>query len=191
MMKAKRSILICVVLFAFVLSACLLSGPQRIYITATPEPTLTPEPSESAVTPLPPDWTPTPWPYPFSDENVTLSGICFEAALDAAGTTFVLHNAAELIEFYDLADNSHFCRHPVTRYPFDFSNSRVLAGLWSAGRGCTAQHDVLDTQRDDADRTLTIRLRFVTEGDCPYELVRPFWIGIDGAQDYDVKLVVE
>jgi len=182
-----------VVVCAGLLSGCFLAGPERIYITATPapEPTLTPLPQgEGEVSPML-DWTATPWPYPFSDESATLSGICFEAALDAAGRTFVLHNAAELIEFYDLADNSRFCRHPVTRYPFDFSGGRVLAGLWSKGWGCTAHHDVLDIQRDDAARTLTIRLRFVTEGDCDYELVRPFWIGLDGVQDYEVEMAVE
>jgi|FLYN01.1.fsa_nt_gi hypothetical protein len=173
--------------FLLLLTACSLTGPQRIVITATPD-TLTPHPP-------PPqgegEFTRTPSPYPWTDENATLSGICFEAALDAAGQLFVLRNAANLIEFYDLADNSRFCRRPVRRYPFDFSNGRVLAGLWSYGRGCTARHDVLDVQRDDAAKTLTIRLRFVAEGDCNYELVQPFWIGLDGVQGYEIEVEVE
>jgi hypothetical protein len=175
-------------------AGCVMSGPERIVITATPEPTLTPQP------PLPqggggataaPNLTSTPWPYPVSDESVVMSGICFEAALDAADQLFILRNSAEHIAFYDLADNSEFCRRPVTRYPFDFSNGRVLSGFWSYGRGCTARHDVLDIQQDDAAKALTIRLRFVTEGDCPYELVRPFWVGLDGVQDYQIEMVVE
>jgi hypothetical protein len=102
-----------------------------------------------------------------------------------------MRNAAQQIEFYDLADNSHYCRRPVTRYPFDFSNGRVLAGLWSYGRGCTARHDVLDIQRDDEAKTLMIHLRFVTEGDCNYELLQPFWIGLDGMQEYEIGVEVE
>jgi hypothetical protein len=165
---------------ALLLTACSLTGPDRIFITATPSPEVT------AATPA---QTRTPSPYPWTDENAVMGGICFEAALDASGQLFVLRNAANLIEFYDLADNSQFCRRPVTRYPFDFSNGRVLAGLWSYGRGCTARHDVEDIQRDDAERTLTIRLHFITEGDCNYELIQPLWIGLDGMQEYEIEVV--
>lgn len=133
----------------------------------------------------------TPLPYGWTDENPTMSGICFEAAWDAAGQVFVIRNAEEHIRFYGLSDNSQLCRRAVTRYPFDFSTGRVLAGLWSRGRGCTARHDVLDRQRDDNARTLAIHLRFVTEGDCPYDLVRPFWIGLDGVSDYAITITVE
>ncbi|MBZ0290354.1 MAG: hypothetical protein K8I30_22200 [Anaerolineae bacterium] len=120
-----------------------------------------------------------------------MSGICFEAALDTAGKVFILHNPQEHIRFYDLADNSQLCRRPVTRSPFDFKNGRVLAGLWSYGTGCAARHDVLAINRDDAARTLTIRLRFVTEGECDYELLRPFWIGLDGVGNYAITIEVE
>jgi hypothetical protein len=120
-----------------------------------------------------------------------MSGICFEAALDTAGDIFVLRDSLAHIRFYDLADNSQLCRRPVTRYPFDFSRGRVLAGLWSDGKGCTARHDVLSVARDDAARTLLIRLKFVTEGSCDYELVRPFWIGLDGVGDYAIDIQVE
>ncbi len=119
-----------------------------------------------------------------------MSGICFEAALDAVGKVFVLRDAQAHIQFYDLADNSELCRRPVTRYAFDFANGRVLAGLWSKGTGCTARHDVLSINRDDSARTLLIRLHFATEGDCNYELVRPFWIGLDGVQDYQIDIQV-
>lgn len=119
-----------------------------------------------------------------------MSGICFEAALDAAGKVFVIRNAEQHIQFYDLADNSHLCRHPVARNSFDFANGRVLAGLWNYGTGCTARHDVLAINRDDAAKTLTIQLQFVTEGACNYELIRPFWIGLDGVADYQINLQV-
>jgi hypothetical protein len=128
--------------------------------------------------------------YPWTDENSVMSGICFEAALDAAEKVFVLHDANEHSRFYDQADNSHLCRHPVTRNPFDFSDGRILAGLWSTGHGCKARHDVTGILRDDTARTFTITLNFVVEGDCNYELVRPFWIGLDGVGNYTIQIIV-
>jgi hypothetical protein len=176
---AKKSALY--LLLILMLNACL--ALNRGSITPTPPPQLQPTPS-----PLP---TNTPYPYGWTNENAVMNGICFEAANDAAGQVFVLRTAEAHIRFYDLADNSGLCRHPVTRNPFDFSAGRVLAGLWSAGKGCTARHDILDMIRDDHAKTLLIRLKFVAEGDCPYELVRPFWIGIDGVADYDIQIEVE
>lgn len=120
-----------------------------------------------------------------------MSGICFEAALDAAGRVFVLRSADEHIRFYDLADASGLCRQPVQRHPFSFEGGRVLAGLWSAGRGCDALHEIDDVLRDDTARAFFVRLRFITLGGCNYELVRPFWIGIDQAADYAIELRVE
>jgi hypothetical protein len=117
-----------------------------------------------------------------------MSGVCFEAALDAAGQLFVLRNAEDHVRFYDLADESVLCRQPVARAPFDFSTGRILAGVWSVGRGCTARHDVIDYTRDDAARVFTLLLRFVTTGECNYELVRPFWIGLDGLTGYEVRI---
>lgn len=139
--------------------------------------------------PVPTAFTPTPA-YPWTDETAVMNGICFEAARDAAGQVFVLRSPDEHIRFYEQADASELCRQPVTRVPFDFSGGRVLAGLWSAGTGCTARHDVIGIARDDAARSLTIQLRFVTEGVCNYELVRPFWIGLDGVSDYAINVVV-
>lgn len=114
-------------------------------------------------------------------------GVCFEAALDASGQVFVLRSAEEHIQFYNEADNSSLCLRPVQRNPFDFQGGeRVLAGLWSYGTGCTARHEVTDyTLTDD---TLTIDLRFITEGDCNYELVRPFWIGVEGVDDVQIDV---
>ncbi len=137
---------------------------------------------------IPPTATP---PAPFRDAAFVMRGICFEAAFDAAGQVFILRTEADLIRLYDLADHSELCRRPVERVPFDFSGGRVLAGLWSRGLGCTARHEILATQRDDAAKTITITLQFITEGDCPYELVRPFWIGLDGAADYEIAIPVQ
>lgn len=157
--------------------------------TAAPDADAAPLPSPVLVT-LPPD-SATASPYPWSDENTSISGICFEAALDAAGRVFVLRTPEEHIQFYNLADNSGLCARPVLRLPFEFGGGRVLAGLWSAGSGCTARHDVLDYSRDDAARRFSVTLRFVTAGDCPYELVRPFWIGLNDAAGYEVQITVQ
>jgi len=116
-----------------------------------------------------------------------VAGICFEAALDAAGETFVLRDVEDLIRFYDLADNSQLCRQPVERIGFDFAEGDVVAGLWSAGTGCTADYDVIQVYRDEAQ--IIFHLRFVTVEGCNYELVRPFWVVVSGG--YDVILDVE
>ncbi len=120
-----------------------------------------------------------------------MSGVCFEAALDAADRTITLRNAAAHIAFYDSIDDRNLCRLPVTRGSFEFTGGRVLAGLWSSGRGCTAHHEVLDYTRDDTARIFTLRLRFITQGDCDYELLRPFWIALPGAGDYEIQILLE
>lgn len=122
------------------------------------------------------------------DAADVMRGICFEAALDAAGQVFVLRDAEEHIRFYGLADNSRLCPRPVERVPFDFSGGRVLVGLWSAGTGCTAEYKIEAMSRDDAAQTITIRVKFIIEGDCPYDLVRPFWRSLDGVGDYEIAI---
>lgn len=110
------------------------------------------------------------------DATELVRGVCFESANDAAGQVFTIHDEAELSTFYDLVDNSQLCRRPIQRGTFDFSDGRIVAGRWDAGLGCIARHDVLDVRRDD--QTVTFQLRFITEGDCPYELIRPFWVAM-------------
>lgn len=135
--------------------------------------------------------SPTISPYPWTDENQVMSGLCFESVYDAAGKTFVLRGPEALANFYDLADNSELCRQPVARNSFDFSDGRILAGIWSRGEGCSAHHEVENVVRDDTARTFFIFLRLVVEGDCTYQLVRPFWIGLSGITDYEIQFVVE
>lgn len=125
--------------------------------------------------------------YPWSDEIATLSGICFEAAYDARDRVFVLHHAMEHIQFYDLADHSRLCRQPVTRHPFEFEEGkRILAGVWSYGWGCVARHEVL--RYGIANNTLEIELQFIIEGDCPYELIQPFWVGMQGVDNIEIAV---
>lgn len=155
-------------------------------ITNTPRASATPAPTPTPITP-----TATVSPYPWTDANAVMGGICFESAYDAAGRTFVIESAEELSAFFDLADNSGLCRQPVARNTFDFRDNLIIVGMWSRGMGCTARHDVESFQRDDSARSLVIFLKLVTEGDCNYELVRPYWIAIDNALGYDVELIVD
>jgi hypothetical protein len=174
-----------------IMTACSLTDVPLIS-TVQPQNAIspTPDPSPEAL-----ETTPSPefsmdgvtW----TDELAVMGGICFESAFDAAGRTFVLRSEAELSQFFDLADNSRLCRQPVGRAAFDFSNGRILAGLWSYGRGCTARHEVLSVAKDDNAKTLLMRLKFITEGGCSYELVRPFWIGLAGVPDYAIEFIVE
>lgn len=179
------TILVCVI-------GLFLAGCLRL-TRIPPADVATPGETATSTTQAPATLTPTatPIPYPWTDENVVMSGVCFEYALDQAGQVFVLRDAEAHIRFYGDVDASRLCRHPVTRVPFDFEEGHVLAGLWSAGHGCTARHEVLDVQRDDSKQILIIRLKFVTEGACDYELVRPFWIGLEDAADYQIEMVVE
>lgn len=170
--KNCSKIIVGLPLLVVLLTACTLDTPHAIAPNVTPLP-------ESTVLD---GWT---------DANAIMAGICFESALDAADTVFVLRDETALINFFNLADNSGLCRRPVERTMFDFGDDRVLAGLWSYGTGCTAQHTVTAFNRDITNRTLTITLDFSTDGDCPYELIRPFWMGLDDVADYEVTIQVE
>lgn len=168
---------------AALLGACVRDAPQA---TPTPFPTLSGDLLPTPTDFLPPTPTGTPPPIPWTDENAVMSGICFEAAHDAAGRVFVLRGANDLTTLFDLADNSRLCRRPVERGVFDFANGRVLVGLWNRGLGCTARHEVTDVRRDDAARVLMLSVRMISEGNCGYELVRPFWIGLSGFEGYEI-----
>lgn len=177
---------------------CLLAGcslslepdstPVMPAATAESVPTITvTEDMSPSPTPTPEGlYQPMSLPEGLRDELPVMQGICYEAARDAAGRTFVLRNAIDHVRFYDEADQSKLCRRPVTREPFDFDSGRVLAGFWQVGQGCTAHHEVTAVNRDEASKTITLHVRFVTEGTCPYELVRPFWVSIPDAAGWEI-----
>jgi hypothetical protein len=146
------------------------------------------------VTPIPTETpaAPTFTPVPFWQDHITImNGICFESAYDAREQVFTFRSDAELANFYNLADNSQLCRQPVGRGTFDFAEGRALAGLWSYGIGCTAHHEFVSFNRDDPNRAIDVVVRFVTDGECSYELIRPFWIGLDNAAGYQISIRVE
>lgn len=167
------------------LPACTRDNPAP---TSPPPPTQAPNLAATPTDLIVPTVTPTPLPYPWTDESAIVSGLCFESVSDAAGSIFILRTPEELTQLFDLADNSQLCRRPIERGTFDFAGGRVLVGLWSRGQGCSMRHDVLNVERDDVARTFIITLRPITEGECPYELVRPFWVGLDTVADYDIRV---
>ncbi len=170
LMNTDRWRVVCLLLVvAFALSACAMPADT---------PTEVPMP-------------PTPTPLPWTDASAVMNGLCFESVADAAEQLFVIRSAEELTRFYDLADESELCRHPVQRGDFDFSGGRILAGTWSRAIGCTARHEIVSVQRDDTAQTLAITLRLLVDADCNYELVRPFWIALDGVADYDIRVTVQ
>jgi hypothetical protein len=169
---------------AGLLAACASQPPDGS--TVQPSVTAPPTPIAPALTPVP---SPTPA-YPWTDESAIMQGLCFESVNDAAGTIFILRSPEELAALYDLADNSRLCRFPVERRSFDFSGGRILVGTWTRAEGCAARHEVVTVRRDDVARIFAVTLRLVVEGTCPYELVRPFWIGLSGLEGYDIRLLV-
>lgn len=148
-------------------------------IPPTPLAEFTPEPSATLL------------PFLLIDANPVMQGICFESAYDAAGRVFVLRSEEELNSLFDESDNSGYCRRPSPRGTFDFSSERAMIGTWSRGRGCDADHRISSVEIDDVARTFIIRAQFVVEGDCPYELIRPIWLGVTGYRDYDIRLLIE
>jgi|GEM_PF-757198 len=191
------------VLFCFLgLVACtpytgLAPTPNNIRVPFTsPEATIEPETLvppviDAEVSPTTQHPTATAFPQGLSDELPVMRGICFDGAYDAREQIFVLRSAEQHINFYDLADNSGLCSRPVDRYPFDFTTGNVLAGTWTYGIGCTAWHEIVSIERDDDAKQIAIQTKFHVNGDCNYELLRPFWVGIIGAQSYDIEIFVE
>jgi hypothetical protein len=182
--KLMKLIFFCLFL-PLLLTACSLDLAQDSPLPTRPVviiPSVTPPPSvETTVTLLT-------LPDNLYDSLPVMQGICFESAWDAAGRVFIMRSAEEHIQFYDAADNSTLCRRGVERFPFDFTGGDVLAGLWNRGIGCTASHEIVNYQGDDLAKNIQIEVLFITDGDCPYELVRGFWVGIPNAQDYEITI---
>ncbi len=167
-----------------ILAACGSPAPVEPPTVSVPPSAPPPSPAPtSGYAALPPGWT---------DESALLAGLCFESVWDAAAQrdTFVLRGPDDLNRLYDLADHSGLCRRPVRRAQADFSGGRVIVGTWTRGRGCSAQHVIREVRRDDLARLFALTIELRVSGTCPYDLVRPFWIGLPGLADYDVRLIV-
>ena len=125
------------------------------------------------------------------DVNYLMEGVCFEAAVNAAGQVIRIPNANALDAFYTQIDRSQLCEDSVARVSYPFNEGEIIVGLWSSGMGCTARYVMQNVQRDDAQKQEAIQLQFVTEGDCPYELVEPFWIALPQSADFNVQIAVQ
>ncbi|MEZ4667604.1 MAG: hypothetical protein R3E39_06760 [Anaerolineae bacterium] len=162
----------------FILTGC-IARIGEINIHNTVEPSTSPTPAFTTQTPS-----------LGSDASLVVDGVCFEAASQNSGRIFVIRDAIQLGQFYDQLDSSKLCRHPITRHEFSFDDGAVLVGLWSAGNGCTARHEIVQSVRDDTERKISLILKFTTDGQCNYELVRPFWIALKWTQDYQIDIKV-
>jgi hypothetical protein len=136
----------------------------------------------------PPSGQPTTMTPRWADARLLIDSICFEAALELSGRIFVIQGADDLTALYDLVDARGLCRRPVERVPYPYEDDAVITGTWQAGRGCTADYDVMAL--NDDGRTLRMQVTFRVEGDCPYDLVRPFWVVFEDRAGYPVTLDV-
>jgi len=165
------------------ISGCMLRQDINT-VTPIAQPATTTQPSTAIVVTNTPD-------YGWKDVNNLMAGVCFESALDAAGRVFKITSASALDAFYAQVDHSQLCEDPVERLTFPFNEDDVMMGLWSSGTGCTARYEVQNVQRDNAQKQEAIQLRFVAEGDCPYELVEPFWIALPQSADFTIQINVQ
>ena len=129
--------------------------------------------------------------YGWADVNYLMEGVCFEAALNAAGQIYKIPNQNSLDSFFRRIDRNKACEDDISPVTYAFSADEMIVGLWSSGTGCSARHEVQNVRRDDIQKQEAIQLQFVTEGDCSYELVQPFWIALPQSADYDVQIVVQ
>lgn len=170
------------------LSLVLTSGCIRLerISTETPTnpPTLSASPSAVDVITSTPDWG-------WEDVSYLMEDVCFEAAANTTERVFVIRDASALDQFYTQIDSSQLCEEAVTRNSFAFSDDTVIAGLWSSGIGCRSEYVVQNVARDDTKHQVTIQLQFITEGECPYELVQPFWVAMQNMAGINIQIEVQ
>lgn len=129
--------------------------------------------------------------YGWVDVNYLMEGVCFEAALSMADEVLIIPDARSLDAFYTQIERSQLCEDSVNRGVYAFNEGDMIVGVWSSGTGCTSRYVVQKVQRDDAQKQEAIQLQFVTEGDCPYELVEPFWIALPQSANYNLQIEVQ
>lgn len=134
-------------------------------------------------------FTPTP-DYGWTSALAVMQGVCFEAAEQLLDNVYTIRSEAELERFYSQIDLREYCEQPIKRESYPFSEGDLLVGLWNASTGCTADHIVQAAERTPTNQHIAIQLQLVTAGDCPYELIRPFWVVIHNAQGYTVDVTV-
>ncbi len=111
--------------------------------------------------------------------------------MHVAGQVFKIADVKALNTFYTQLERNQPCEDPLNHITYPFNNAEVIVGLWSAGIGCNARYEVQNVQRDDTQRQETIQLQLIIEGDCPYELLQPFWIAIPQSVGYNIQIEVQ
>ncbi|MCA0458620.1 MAG: hypothetical protein LCI00_31975 [Chloroflexi bacterium] len=128
--------------------------------------------------------------YGWTDAKYVMQGVCFEAAEQLLDNGYTIRSAAELERFYSQIDLREYCEQPIQREAYPFTAGDVLVGVWNAAGGCTVDHIVQAVERDSSTRRIAIRLQLAASGDCPYELIRPFWVVVHNAEGYEVDIEV-
>ena len=123
---------------------------------------------------------------PLRNENAQFHTVCFAAAAIHADRPIILRDAQALRQWYG-ALSAH-CQRPLAPPQFDFNSGRLLFGTWNRGEGCWARHELLDFAQDETAKRIRLHLRLVTEGTCPYELLRPLWLSAPAAYHVDLRV---
>ncbi len=170
------------------LGLLLTSGCIRLERISTATPVLV-EPTVVQSTPaIAPTSTPD---YGWKDVSYLMETVCFEAAMHVAGQVFKIADTNALNTFYMQLDRDQGCEDPINTMTYPFNDGEVIIGLWSAGMGCNARHEVHNVTRDDTKRQETIQLQFIIEGECPYELLQPFWIALPQSAGFNIQIEVQ
>lgn len=133
--------------------------------------------------------TPTP-DFGWTDAKYIMQGVCFEAAEQLLDNVYTIRSTAELERFYSQIDLREYCEQPIQRESYAFTSGDVLVGVWNAASGCTAEHLVQAVHRDPSISQIDIQLQLTSSGDCPYELIRPFWVVVHDAEGDAINLQV-
>ena len=128
--------------------------------------------------------------YGWTDVQYVMQGVCFEAARQLLDNVYIIRSAAELERFYSQIDLREYCEQPIKRETYPFIAGDALVGVWNAAAGCTADHLVQAVNRDPSTQRIQIGLQLTASGDCPYELIRPFWVVVHQADGYAIDIQV-
>ena len=126
--------------------------------------------------------------FSLRDEKALFQDVCFVAAAAYSQQVIILRNVQHLQQFH--SQLAARCQRKVTEPDFDFTNGRILFGLWSAGEGCGAHHILTSYEREPSGQHIQVEAHFVPYGPCPYELLRPLWLSAPGGAATDVELRV-
>lgn len=115
---------------------------------------------------------------PYQDARSIFAGVCFNYWVEQTNRLFIITSDYEHIAFYNEVDESELCRFPVIRQPFNFEQGGILLGAVNVDVGCWAYTNPIELVTDHEARRVIMRVGWGADGDCGYQLVRPFWVSI-------------